>query len=110
MGAFVARAHDSGSCLLVVTRSSNPEGRAVQAALGESGRSVEEALLGEIGQLNAALAPAVIGPVGAVVGPTHLEPGLDLAAAQCLFLAPGVGEQGATPADVPGSSRRARTG
>jgi len=27
MGAFVARAAESGSCVLVVTRSSNPEGR-----------------------------------------------------------------------------------
>lgn len=33
MGTFVTRAHESGSCLLVVTRSSNPEGRAVQSAL-----------------------------------------------------------------------------
>ena len=29
-----------------------------------------------------------------------MEPELDLAAAQCLFLAPGVGAQGATAADV----------
>jgi orotidine-5'-phosphate decarboxylase len=93
MGAFVARAAESGACLLVVTRSSNPEGRAVQAA-------VEEDLLREIGALNAELAPGDIGPVGAVVGPTHMEPALDLVAAQCLFLAPGVGAQGATPVDV----------
>jgi orotidine-5'-phosphate decarboxylase len=32
MDAFVERAHRAGSCRLVVTRSSNPEGRAVQAA------------------------------------------------------------------------------
>ncbi len=29
-----------------------------------------------------------------------MEPELDLAEARCLFLAPGVGAQGATPADV----------
>jgi len=29
-----------------------------------------------------------------------MTPQLDLAAANCLFLAPGVGAQGATPADV----------
>ena len=29
-----------------------------------------------------------------------MQPALDLAAANCLFLAPGVGVQGATPADV----------
>jgi orotidine-5'-phosphate decarboxylase len=100
MDAFVRRAHESGSCLLVVTRSSNPEGRALQAALDPSGRTVEAALLHEIGTLNARLAPGAIGPIGAVVGPTHFEPPLDLAAAQALFLAPGVGAQGATPADV----------
>lgn len=93
MGAFVSRAAESGSCLLVVTRSSNPEGRAIQAG-------AEQQLLGDIGALNARLAPGAIGPVGAVVGPARLEPELDLAAASCLFLAPGVGAQGASPADV----------
>jgi orotidine-5'-phosphate decarboxylase len=93
MGAFVSRAQESGGCVLVVTRSSNPEGRPVQAP-------VERHLLRDIGRLNAELTPAELGPVGAVVGPTHIEPELDLAAARCLFLAPGVGAQGATPADV----------
>jgi orotidine-5'-phosphate decarboxylase len=100
MGAFVSRAHQAGSCLLVITRSSNPEGRAVQSALGDDGRQVDERLLGEIGKLNRMLAPGQIGPVGAVVGPAHIEPELDLAGAQALFLAPGVGAQGATPEDV----------
>jgi orotidine-5'-phosphate decarboxylase len=100
MDAYVSRAHESGSCLLVVSRSSNPEGRAIQAAGTGAGRSVEQDLLNEIRALNARLAPGEIGPVGAVVGPTHMEPELDLAAANCLFLAPGVGAQGATAADV----------
>jgi orotidine-5'-phosphate decarboxylase len=100
MGAFVSRAHQSGGCLLVVTRSSNPEGRAVQSALDHAGHRVEEGLLGEIGKLNHILAPGQIGPVGAVVGPARIEPELDLASAQALFLSPGVGAQGATPEDV----------
>ncbi len=100
MGSYVSRAAESGSCLLVVTRSSNPEGRAVQAALGADRCSVEQCLLRQIRALNEELAPGQVGPVGAVVGPTHMEPVLDLAAANCLFLAPGVGAQGATPADV----------
>lgn len=100
MDAFVSRAHQAGSCLLVVTRSSNPEGQAVQSARDDAGRRVDEGLLHEIGKLNHALAPGEIGPVGAVVGPVHIEPELDLASAQALFLAPGVGAQGATPEDV----------
>jgi orotidine-5'-phosphate decarboxylase len=100
MDAFVTRAHDSGGALLVVTRSSNAEGRSIQAAHTKPGRSVEESLLRAIGALNARLAPGGVGPIGAVVGPTHVEPALDLAAVNGLFLAPGVGAQGATAGDV----------
>jgi len=100
MGAYVSRAHKAGSCLLVVTRASNPEGLAVQSARDGSGRQVDEALLAEISELNRTLAPGRIGPVGAVVAPVRIEPELDLAGAQALFLAPGVGAQGATPRDV----------
>lgn len=100
MGAFITRAAESGSCLFVVTRSSNPEGRAIQAAASPSGRSVEARLLEEIGRLNASLAPGAIGPIGAVVGPTHTDPALDLEAPSAIYLAPGVGAQGATPKDV----------
>lgn len=100
MDSYVRRAHESGSCLLVVTRSSNPDGRSVQAAVDGTGRSVEAALLGWIKATNAALAPGRLGPVGAVIGPTHMEPALDLRSADAIFLAPGVGRQGATPRDV----------
>jgi orotidine-5'-phosphate decarboxylase len=102
MKPFITRAHRAGSCLLVVTRSSNPEGRAIQSAVDESGLSVEALLLREIGALNAGLAPDEVGPVGAVIGPTHMDPTLDLAGARGLFLAPGIGAQGAGPADVAG--------
>jgi orotidine-5'-phosphate decarboxylase len=100
MGALVDRAHQAGSCLLIVTRSSNPEGRAVQAARDDGGHTVEERLLGDIAALNATLASGRTGPVGAVIGPAPINPPLDLASANALFLAPGVGAQGATPADV----------
>jgi orotidine-5'-phosphate decarboxylase len=100
MGTLISRAQEAGSCLLVVTRSSNPEGRDVQSATARSGRTVEEDLLMAIGEMNARLAPGEIGPVGAVIGPTHLDPALDLVAAGAIFLAPGIGRQGATPGDV----------
>ena len=61
---------------------------------------MEQRLLDDIGTLNARLAPGRIGPVGAVIGPARVDPPLDLAAANALFLAPGVGAQGATPDDV----------
>jgi orotidine-5'-phosphate decarboxylase len=100
MQPFVDRAEESGSCLLIVTRSTNDEGRAVQAAVDSVGRSVEQALLDRIRELNSELAPGRIGPIGAVIGPTHLEPRLDLVSPNALYLAPGVGRQGATPSDV----------
>jgi orotidine-5'-phosphate decarboxylase len=100
MGSFVSRAHAAGECVLVVARSTNQKGRAVQEARGASGATVEAGLLEEIGQLNAALAPGGLGPVGAVVGPDWSLPALDLPGARGLFLAPGVGAQGASPADV----------
>jgi orotidine-5'-phosphate decarboxylase len=102
MGTFVDRAHEAGACLLVVTRSSNPEGRAVQAAV-RHGRPVEQQLLDDIRALNEKLQPdGGIGPVGAVIGPGPIDPplGASLAVANGLFLAPGVGAQGATPDDV----------
>ena len=37
MGTLVSRAQQAGSCLLVVTRSSNPEGRDIQSATARSG-------------------------------------------------------------------------
>jgi orotidine-5'-phosphate decarboxylase len=100
MRTFVSRAVESGGCLLIVTRSSNPDGRRIQTAVAADGVSVEQQLLREVGALNTRLAAGEIGPVGAVVGPTQVRPELDLAAANCLFLAPGIGAQGATPADV----------
>jgi len=106
MGELVGRAERSGGCLLVVVRSSNPEGRAVQSATlpssdrPDGGMTVEQRLLADIATLNARLAPGRIGPVGAVVGPAAVDPPLDLAAANGLLLAPGVGAQGAAPADV----------
>lgn len=99
----MSRAHEAGACLLIVIRSSNPQRRVVQTARHEDGRRVEDALLQGIGELNGAPAPGGIGPVGAVVGPAHLEPTLDLPTARALFLAPGIGAQGATCADVAGT-------
>ena len=66
----------------------------------EPGGELEQQLLRDIGALNASLAPGEIGPVGAVIGPAAIDPPLDLTAANALFLAPGIGAQGAGPDDV----------
>lgn len=120
MGPFFFRAVEGGAGLFVVTRSSNPEGRGIQTARQASGRAVEEQLVLDLGAANrrvlsagggvsgaeggglgAAGASVGVGPFGAVFAPTHEPPsGIDLKAMAGLFLAPGVGAQGATPADV----------
>lgn len=101
MRPILERAHASRGGVFVVTRSTNPEGRPLQEARVTGGLTVEASLLAAIGEENRRLAPGGVGPVGAVFGPTHEPPaGLDLAAMDGLFLAPGVGAQGATLADV----------
>ena len=103
MRSIFDRAAGAGSGVFVVTRSSNPEGRTVQEARVGGGESVEGWLRGALAAENRRLAPetGTVGPIGAVFGPTHEPPdGLDLAGMNGLFLAPGVGAQGATLADV----------
>ncbi|HLN17615.1 MAG TPA: orotidine-5'-phosphate decarboxylase, partial [Acidimicrobiales bacterium] len=90
----LARRH--GRCVLVVVRTSNREGRAVQESVTALGVALEDALFAEIAEANR-VSP---GALGAVVGAT-LEPSrFDLAGLGGPVLAPGVGAQGATPGDV----------
>jgi orotidine-5'-phosphate decarboxylase len=95
----LAGAHGRG--VLVVARSSNPEGRGLQQALTESGRgpSVEDLVLAGIADLNhGGTVPR--GTVGAVVGAT-LEPSdFALSGLGGVILAPGVGAQGGTADQV----------
>ncbi len=101
LGSLIDAAHRCGAGLFVVVRSSNPEGRALQVAVDGTGRSVEAALLEQIGDANRARRGAEpVGPIGAVVAPSRAEPPLALAEAAALYLAPGVGTQGASLADV----------
>ena len=100
MGALVSSANEWGACLFVMVRSSNPEGDRLQSSTDEEGVAVDASLLAEIGRLNAKLAPGAIGPVGAVIAPNLATSSLDLANAGALYLAPGVGAQGATVSDV----------
>ena len=103
----VAARHDRG--VLVVVRSSNPEGRVVQEARTGSGTgpSVEDQLLSEIATANNGPG-ARPGTVGAVIGATLPPTSFSLATLGGVVLAPGVGAQGATAADVAAALRRLR--
>jgi len=89
----------SGRGVIVVTRSSNPEGRGLQTAAMASGASVEDQLLADIAALNHGGLP-VAGTVGAVIGATLEPSAFDLGDLGGVVLAPGMGAQGATAADA----------
>lgn len=95
-------AASSNRGVIVVVRSSNPEGRGLQEAkvAGEDGSpgagpAVEDALLAEIASYNHG-GLATPGTVGAVVGATRDPSAFDLAGLGGVILAPGLGAQGGT--------------
>jgi orotidine-5'-phosphate decarboxylase len=97
-------AHESGRGIFVLALTSNPEGAQVQHAFND-GRSVAGAIVDGVTSQNATDGSAgVLGSVGLVIGATVGDAvrnlGLDLAAANAPLLAPGVGAQGATTADL----------
>jgi orotidine-5'-phosphate decarboxylase len=99
LSPLVRRAAAGGRGVLVVSRSSNPEGRALQEAIVPGGMSVADMLLGEIADLNAS--PDVpTGTVGAVIGATLAPSTFALSQLGGVILAPGLGSQGAGPSDV----------
>ncbi|MBG0566220.1 orotidine-5'-phosphate decarboxylase [Actinoplanes aureus] len=92
----LAAAHGGGVFVLALT--SNPEGPAVQHAVTASGKTVAQTVIDEISQVNAGVSP--LGSLGLVVGATIGETGHDLSEVNGPLLAPGLGAQGATPADL----------
>ncbi|MDT3398224.1 orotidine-5'-phosphate decarboxylase [Streptomyces sp. B1866] len=99
-----ARAGGAGVFVLALT--SNPEGAEVQHAVSAGGPTVAAGVLAHLRAENAEAARAgVWGSCGAVVGAT-LGTAPERAAGGSLdiggpLLAPGIGAQGATPADLP---------
>jgi orotidine-5'-phosphate decarboxylase len=95
----LAATHRRG--VLVVVRSSNPEGRSLQRARTDEGRgpAVEDLLLEEIAARNRG-GPGLAGTVGAVIGATLRPSAFPLPDLGGIILAPGVGAQGAGAADV----------
>lgn len=103
----IAEAEGTGRGVFVLALTSNPEGAEVQHARGADGRSVAAAVAAHAAADNAAAitAGARLGHVGLVTGATigsaAVETGADLAAVRGPLLAPGIGEQGGRPADLP---------
>jgi orotidine-5'-phosphate decarboxylase len=92
----------AGSGVFVLARTSNPEGSPLQRAVTASGRTVAQAVVDEISQVNEGVQP--MGDVGVVVGATigsdADEPALDLDGMGGPILAPGLGAQGGRPEDL----------
>jgi orotidine-5'-phosphate decarboxylase len=97
----------NGRGVFVVVRSSNPEGRTVQAAVVQAAvvqgtgepETVEDSILAAIARRNAdagAGAGGGVGSIGAVVGATLQPSSFALADLGGPLLAPGVGAQGGT--------------
>jgi orotidine-5'-phosphate decarboxylase len=111
---LVDRAGATGRGVIVVVRSSNPEGRSLQEArVAGSDSTVEDLLLSDIAALNgggtvssdgtsdAVPSDAVpAGTVGAVIGATLAPSSFALPTLGGVILSPGVGAQGAGPAEV----------
>jgi orotidine-5'-phosphate decarboxylase len=95
------RAHETGSGVFVVVRSSNRDGADLQTARRHDDRTVADALADDMTAANIGYAGVGIGPVGAVIGATldDAEEVLDRLK-QSLILAPGIGAQGASIADL----------
>ncbi|ONK15743.1 orotidine-5'-phosphate decarboxylase [Streptomyces sp. MP131-18] len=91
-------ARENGAGVFVLALTSNPEGPEVQRARNAAGTTVAEAVLDRLRAENAGERP--LGSFGAVVGATLAEAGADLAINGPL-LAPGLGAQGASAADLP---------
>jgi len=98
------QAHQSGRGIFVLALTSNPEGAQVQHAVRD-GHTVSGSIVDGVSAENASdAADGTLGSVGMVIGATVGEAvqelRLDLTAANAPLLAPGVGAQGATVADL----------
>ena len=92
-----------GRGVYVLALTSNPEGPQVQHARAADGRTVGQIVIDEAASRNALRRKpgASLGPVGVVIGATIGETGTDFSALAGSILAPGIGAQGGTAADLP---------
>ncbi len=97
-------ARDTGRGVFVLGVTSNPEGRSVQAAVAEDGRRVAAGIVADVDVWNQTCDFAHMAPAGVVIGATASDAPrrlkLPLASFHGPLLAPGIGAQGAGPAQV----------
>ncbi|MFL6128693.1 MAG: orotidine-5'-phosphate decarboxylase [Mycobacteriales bacterium] len=101
---LLGSAYAYGAGVFVLALTSNPEGGSVQRATGPDGRTVAQRVLDDVAEANAAELAVTGGPlgsVGAVVGATLHGHGHRLDHLRGPILAPGLGAQGASAADLP---------
>jgi orotidine-5'-phosphate decarboxylase len=91
-----AERHDTGA--FVVTLTSNQEGAQIQRARGADGRTIGQIVVDEVAAHNATAAS--LGSIGLVIGATIGAVEVDLSKLNGPILAPGLGAQGGTAADV----------
>jgi orotidine-5'-phosphate decarboxylase len=91
-----------GRGVYVLALTSNPEGGQVQRARTADGRTVGQIVIDEAASRNATRCKpgASLGPVGVVVGATIGPTAADFRALRGSILAPGIGAQGGTAADL----------
>lgn len=92
-------ARENGCGLFTLALTSNTEGQEVQRAVRADGSTVAATMLGHLAAENADAEP--LGSFGAVVGATLGDLSAFDLAINGPLLAPGIGAQGATPADLP---------
>ena len=106
-------AERTGRGVFVLALTSNPEGADVQHCRSREGVSVAARIVSQLADFNASCDTVHLGPAGVVVGATVgsavADLGIDLAALRGPVLAPGVGAQGAGPAQVRDVFRGARS-
>ncbi|MDT4989297.1 MAG: orotidine-5-phosphate decarboxylase [Micromonosporaceae bacterium] len=98
LGPILDKATATGAGVFVLALTSNPEGRVVQHARTDDGRTVAQTMIDEVSQVNRGVSP--LGDVGVVVGATVGDTGHDFTVLNGPILAPGMGAQGGRPADL----------
>lgn len=103
----VAARHDRGVFVLALT--SNAEAPQVQHATGADGIPVARQICDAVARENAGHDLGSVGLViGATIGDAPQRLGIDLASTHAPLLAPGIGAQGASPADLESTFGAAR--